>query len=138
MIRKFSLILLLAVLTAFGANAQCDTIVQSCEKHMSAKFVSDGQSYRALLLDTEIAEFQSTFYGETVYRISVCSSLPEGNIVFRILDEKRNVLFSNADQKNAPYWDFKFLSTLDCFIEAQLTPGKSKSGCAVMLISFKQ
>jgi hypothetical protein len=138
MIRKFSLILLLAVLTAFGANAQCDTIVQSCEKHMSAKFVSDGQSYRALLLDTEIAEFQSTFYGETVYRISVCSSLPEGNIVFRILDEKRNVLFTNADQKNAPYWDFKFLSTLDCVVEAQLTPGKSKSGCAVMLISFKQ
>jgi hypothetical protein len=138
MIRKFSLILLLAVLTAFGANAQCDTIVQSCEKHMSAKFVSDGQSYRALLLDTETAEFQSTFYGETVYRISVCSSLPEGNIVFRILDEKRNVLFTNADQKNAPYWDFKFLSTLDCVVEAQLTPGKSKSGCAVMLISFKQ
>lgn len=138
MIRKLSLILLLAVFGGTVAMAQCDTIVKGCEKYMESKFVSDGQSYRALLLDTEVAEFQSTFYGETTYRISVCSSLPEGNIVFRILDEKRNVLFTNADQKNAPYWDFKFVSTLDCIIEAQLTTGKAKSGCAVMLISFKQ
>lgn len=138
MLRKLSLTFFLALITGFGAMAQCDTIVQSCEKYMTAKYVSDGQSYRALLLDTETAEFQSTFYGETTYRISVCSSLPEGNIVFRILDKDRNVLFTNADQKNAPYWDFKFLSTLDCMIEAQLTTGKAKSGCAVMLISFKQ
>jgi len=129
---------LFVLFSAFGAMAQCDTIVQSCEKHMTAKFISDGQSYRALLLDSETAEFQSTFYGDATYRISVCSSLPEGNILFKILDKERNVLFSNADQKNAPYWDFKFLNTLDCTIEAKLTPGMSKSGCAVMLISFKQ
>jgi hypothetical protein len=105
---------------------------------MTNKYISDGQDYRALLLDKEIAEFQSTFYGGTTYRIAVCSGLGDGNLIFRIFDKDRNLLFDNSEQKNAPYWDFKFVSTLDCTIEAQIIPGKAPSGCAVMMISFKQ
>lgn len=129
---------LLAGLFSQKANAQCDTIVNSCMKNMTNKFISDGQHYRALLLDKEVAEFQSTFYGNTTYRISSCSSLGEGNMVFSIYDQEHNLLFSNAEQQNAPYWDFKFVSTLDCTIEATLMPGKAASGCCVLLISFKQ
>lgn len=141
MIRKISIALFLFTAVVFFGNeakAQCDTVTHACMRHMTNKFISDGQHYRAILLDKEIAEFQSTFYGGTTYRIAACSGLGDGNLLFRIYDKDRNVLFDNAEQKNAPYWDFKFVSTLDCTIEAQIIPGKAKSGCAVMMISFKQ
>lgn len=134
----FALALILGVLASPESRAQCDTIAGECQKYMTNKFISDGQHYRALLLDKEVAEFQSTFYGNNTYRISSCCSLGEGNIVFSIYDQDRNLLFSNRDQKNAPYWDFRFKSTIDCTIEATLTPDKAKSGCAVLMISFKQ
>lgn len=140
MIRKIYFSLIILSLAGFinRAQAQCDTIANACVKHMTQQYISDGQHYRALLLDKEVAEFQSTFYGNSVYRIAACSGLGDGNLIFRIYDKDRNLLFDNSQQKNAPYWDFKFVSTLDCTIEAQIIPGKAPSGCAVMLIGFKK
>jgi hypothetical protein len=42
------------------------------------------------------------------------------------------------DHKNAPYWDFKVESSLDVIINMRLDANKKSSGCAVMLIGFKQ
>ena len=42
------------------------------------------------------------------------------------------------DHKNAPYWDFKVKNTLDCTIEAKLMDENAASGCAVLLIGFKE
>ena len=36
--------------------AQCDTVANSCYKNITAKYISDGQQYRALLLNKEVAE----------------------------------------------------------------------------------
>lgn len=119
--------------------AQCDTIANACAKHMAHQFLSDGQEYRALLLNNdETAEFHSTFYGGTIYRVVACSGLGDGNLVFSVFDSDRNLLFTNSDYKNAPYWDFKVNSTLDCIIEARLGGENQGSGCAVVLIGFKQ
>lgn len=134
----FSFILTLALLVPSLAQAQCDTIANVCYKHMTQQYLSDGQQYRALLLNSEVAEFNSTFFGNTTYRIAACSGLKDGQLVIRIFDKQRNLLFTNIEHKNAPYWDFKFLSSMDCIIEAQLLDPKAKSGCAVLLISFKQ
>ena len=42
------------------ANAQCDTIANICAKHIISNFISDGQQYRALLLNSdETAEIPS-------------------------------------------------------------------------------
>jgi hypothetical protein len=122
------------------ANAQCDTIANICAKHIISTFISDGQQYRALLLNSEeTAEFQTTFFGETTYRIAACSGTSDGNLVFNIYDQDRHLLFTNRDKKNAPYWDFKVKSTLETIIEAQLDANRNPgSGCAVMLIGFKQ
>ena len=115
-------------------SAQCDTVANLCAKHLAAKFISDGQQYRALLLNAdENAEFHSTFYGGTTYRIAACSGLSDGNLVFSIFDAERNLLFTNNEYKNAPYWDFKITSTLDCIIEARLDSENQGSGCAVIL-----
>ena len=137
-IRSLFVALILSV-TTFKAKAQCDTIAKVCAKHIIASFISDGQQYRSLLLNPdETAEFKTTFFGETVYRIAACSGLTDGNLIFNIYDQERNLIFSNKDAKNAPYWDFKVKSTVEVTIEAKLDPTNSGSGCAVLLIGFKQ
>jgi hypothetical protein len=121
-------------------NGQCDTIANICARHIIASYISDGQQYRSLLLNSEeYAEFHTTFFGETIYRIAACSGTSDGNLIFNIYDQDRHLLFSNHSQKNAPYWDFKVKSTVETIIEAQLDVNKNPgSGCAVILIGFKQ
>src|ERR1035437_3725397 len=123
--------------SGMGLHAQCDTIASVCAKHLASPFISDGQQYRALLLADQTAEFHTTFYGGATYRIAAASGFKDGNLVFSVYDEERNLLYSNKDFKNAPYWDFKVNSTLDVIIEANLG-GSATSGCAVVLIGFKQ
>lgn len=139
--RKLILLALLAFGTGYmnRADAQiCDTIATICSKHLGNQFISDGQTYRALLLNDQYAEFHTTFYGGTTYRICACSGMTDGNLIFTIKDQDGTVLFTNKDFKNAPYWDFKITSTIDCSIEAALNPDTQASGCAVLLIGFKQ
>ena len=123
-------------ITSIGI-AQCDEIAQSSEANFTTEYISDGQTYRALLVDDQIAEFSSVFFGGTHYRISAASNSQKG-IIFNVLDQNRNVLFTNADYQNAEYWDFTVESTINCIIEAQLDQTVQNSGCAVLLIGFKQ
>ncbi len=122
------------------ATAQCDSIANICAKHIISSYVSDGQTYRAFLLNSEeTAEFQTTFFGETTYRLAACSGTSDRNLIFNIYDQDRHLLFTNKNVRNAPYWDFKVKSTLETIIEAQLDANKNPgSGCAVILIGFKQ
>ncbi len=120
------------------AQGICDTIVSRCTQHLPANYISDGQAYNALLINDEIAEFHVTLYGNSIYRIAACSGLEDGNLIFSVYDQNRNLLFTNKDFANAPYWDFKITNTLDCIIEAQLDIEKVSSGCAVLLIGFKK
>ena len=135
--KKLSCFLLFACFS-FGAKAQCDTIANMCLKHIPP-FISDGQNYRALLIDQELAEFQSTFFGGSTYRIAACSGTTEGDLIFTVYDTERNLLYTNEKYKNAPYWDLNFKNTIDCIIEAKLDKNQNKgSGCAVLHIGFKQ
>lgn len=119
------------------ASAQCDSIAKICANNVTAKYISDGQSYRALLNGDEVAEFHATFYGGSTYRIAGCSGFTDGNLVFEIYDEDHNRLFASSDYKNTPYWDFEFGSTIDCTIEAKLNTINVGSGCATLVIGFK-
>jgi hypothetical protein len=123
-----------------AASAQiADTVASSCARHLESQFISDGQQYRALLMNAdETAEFHTTLYGGTLYRIAACSGLSDGNLIFTVKDTEGNTLFTNSDFKNAPYWDFKIKNTLDCIIEARLDGAAQGSGRAVVLIGFKQ
>lgn len=127
-------------ITINSASAQiADTIATQCARHLENQFISDGQQYRALLMNSdETAEFHTTLYGGTLYRIAACSGLSDGNLVFSVYDSERNLLFTNSEFKNAPFWDFKITNTLDCVIEAKLSGGAQGSGRAVLLIGFKQ
>jgi hypothetical protein len=133
-----SLVLVFGLIAYSAAFAQCDSIASLCDKNITSNYISDGQDYRSLLLDDEIAEFSMTLYGGSTYRFAGCSGLTDGNLLFSVYDKERNLLFSNTDYANAPFWDFKITSTLDCTIEAQLNPNITASGCAVLLVGFKQ
>ncbi len=124
-----------------AASAQVnDTVANACARHLENQFISDGQQYRALLMNTdETAEFHTTLFGGSIYRIAACSGLSDGNLVFSVYDTERHLLYTNKDYKNASYWDFKINNTLDCVIEAKLNgEGGQSSGRAVILIGFKQ
>lgn len=138
-ILKFVLVIFGFTLSNFASAQIVDTVAVVCAKHMADNFISDGQQYRTLLVNSEeTAEFHSTLFGGTLYRIAACSGLRDGNLIFWIYDNQRNLLFTNKDYKNAPYWDFKINNTLDCIIEAKLDGAKnSGSGRAVILIGFK-
>lgn len=121
-----------------GAVAQCDTIASLCEKNITAQYIPDGQFYRALLRADEVAEFNLTLFGGTTYRVAGCSGTSDGNLIFSVYDQDRNLLYSNKDFNNDPYWDLVVANTLDVTINAELDPAKANSGCAVLLIGFKK
>ena len=120
------------------AFSQIDKTMQICEKYLVAPFVSDGQEYRALLNGDELAEFNVTFYGGSTYRIVACSGIQNGELLFSIYDREKNLLFTNKDYEDAPYWDFNIKSTINLTIEAEFKEKEGKSGFAIVQIGFKQ
>lgn len=112
----------------------------SADKQKNRIFISDGQVYRAFLDEEQAAEFEVTLYGGSTYRVAASAGVDENYLIFEIYDKspQRNLLFSNMDYNNAPYWDFKVESTIDCYVEARLDMNKKLSGCAIMMIGFEK
>ncbi|MCK5538495.1 MAG: hypothetical protein KAI79_16835 [Bacteroidales bacterium] len=142
MIKKYFKHGLILLFLTIGANlylvAQENVTLNLCDKHIQMPFISDGQQYRALLNEDEVAEFRVTFYGGSMYRLVSCSGKKDGQLIFTLYDKERNVLFSSRDYQNSPYWDFKFKSTVDCIIETQLAPTAPSSGFAILQIGFEK
>jgi hypothetical protein len=134
---RFLVILFFSLFVPYILLAQCDDIARSSEQFFPNEYISDGQTYRALLIDDQTAEFSSVFFGGSTYRLSAYTGIEKG-IIFRVLDQNRNVLFSSSDFDKVTYWDFEIENTLHCTIEAQLDPTVQNSGCAVLLIGFKE
>ena len=139
--------LLLTIATSLiigGSFAQdCERIVANCESLLNkntngSEFISDGQVYTAFLDRGEFAQFETTFYGGSTYRIAASAGDDENYVIYTIKDPEGNILFSNKNYKNAPYWDFKVTETLPVTIETRLDPDLKFSGCSVMLIGFKK
>lgn len=131
----------IAAVAAFSitVNAQiCESIADVCSEHLGSEYISDGQVYRALLNDEDIAEFETTLFSGSTYRIASCSGQEDGNLIFTMYDQENNELFSSEEYGNAPYWDFTVESTLTVRIEARLDLNRVSSGCAVLLIGFQQ
>lgn len=137
LIHIVTLFLAILLSSSYG-YAQLDSTLQKCQEKMQLPYISDGQSYTALLNGDESAEFYATFYGGSTYRLVGYSGVDEGNLVFSVYDQERNLLFTNADYQNTSFWDFEFEYTLDCIIEAKLDAKHLNSGFAVMLIGFQQ
>lgn len=144
-------IVLCGLFVTTNASAQtCEEIADACSNYLTKDiqvmgdkdnkpFISDGQVYRAFLSEDQTAEFQTTLFGGNVYRIAASAGTDDNYLIFRILDTENNLIFDSSEHGNAEYWNFHVPSTIDCIIEAQLDMEKDKlSGCAIMMIAFKQ
>ncbi len=134
---RLTLILFFSLFLTLGSFAQCDTIANACVKHINNDYISDGQLYRSLLYEDQVAEFRTIFYGGTTYRLAACSGFEDGNLIFSVYDTKRNLLFRNSEFDHSPFWNFDVESTMEVIVEAQLDQSKLNSGCAVLLIGFE-
>lgn len=124
----------------YSFSQECSGLVKICKNNLvkgNRKFLSDGQVY-SVLLNNEKAEFKTTFFGNSTYRIAVTSGIEDDYVVFSVKDLDGNILFTNKDYDNAPYWDFKVPESLPIIIETELDIDKKKAGCVVMLIGFIQ
>ncbi len=142
--KKILAILTLVFVSGSVSAQMCDSLVNVCYEHLSADakvgkiFISDGQVYQAFVDAEQAAEFKVTLYGGSVYRIAATAGSKDEYVIFNVYDKERNLLFSNQDFKNRPYWDFQIDSTLDCYIEAYLDIDKKVSGCIVVLLGFQK
>lgn len=121
-----------------GVNAysQCKSDVENvgrpfyeveteCAKANSeSSFLSDGKDYRALLTNNS-SEFLVIFYADNKYRIAACTDVG-GPLSFTVKDHKDNMLFTNKDHENAPYWDLVFPTTIECLVTITL-PDETKT-----------
>ncbi|MDH4474262.1 MAG: hypothetical protein QE487_16770 [Fluviicola sp.] len=139
--KKLAVITALLLASATMSYAQdCESLVKACEVHLKGKnnnFVSDGQVYTAFL-DREKAEFKTTFFGGSTYRIAATAGEDDTYVIFTVTDTKGNLLFTNKNYKNSTYWDFKVPNTIPVIISTELDMDKKVTGCAVMMIGFKR
>lgn len=139
--KKLAVITALLLASATMSYAQdCESLVKACEVHLKGKnnnFVSDGQVYTAFL-DREKAEFKTTFFGGSTYRIAATAGEDDTYVIFTVTDTQGNLLFTNKNYKNSTYWDFKVPKTIPVIISTELDMDKKVTGCAVMMIGFKR
>jgi hypothetical protein len=136
--KRLLFIIILAFAPIWHLSAQCDSTAYLAREFMNETFIPDGQSYRALIFDGQIAEFETTFFGNSKYRIAAYSGLEEEQLIFSLYDQDNNLLFSNEEHQNSPYWDFEIESTLDVRLDAKLDKTKQTSGCAVLIVGFEK
>jgi len=142
--KKLIALFTLLLVAGLSKAQECDSLANICYKHLSVDaatgkiFISDGQVYKAFVDAEQAAEFKVTLYGGSLYRIATTAGIKDNYVIFNVYDQERNLLFSNKDFKNKPYWDFKIDNTLDCYIEAYLDIDKKVSGCIVILIGFQK
>lgn len=132
----FSLVLLLLLLIPTLSNSQAEAVEASCKTCFQAPFIVTGKPFRALLTGDEVAEFNVTLFSGTTYRIAA-GSAGKNYIIINVYDSDRNLLFSNRDYDNAPYWDFTVEGYIDCIVEARLDDTMASSGFAIMMTGFK-
>ena len=142
-LRSFALLCFTVFLTTnLIAQQDCEQIAKDCSAYLngsdgSPDFVSDGQVYTAFL-DREQAEFKTTLYGGSKYRIAASAGSEEDYVIFSVLDLEGNLLFTNRDHKNSPYWDFEVPNSIPVVVVTELDLDLKVTGCAVLLIGFKQ
>ncbi len=139
--KKQALIIGLFLVVGFSlvpslSKAQCGELANKCAPSLKP-FKSDGQFHRALLLEGETAEFETTFYAGNKYKIVACTGPHSDSLEFSVYDSRYNLLFSNLDHDMPQDWQFSFNATDKYIIQANLSEGAG-SGCAVILIGFKE
>jgi len=142
--KKILVILLISLFVNSSFAQECDSLTSICyeylknDKKNNKTFISDGQVYQAFVDVEQMAEFKVTLFGGSLYRIAATAGGSDNYVIFSVYDKDRNLLFTNENFDNKPYWDFKINNTMDCFVEAKIDIDKKVSACIVVLLGFQR
>lgn len=126
--------------------AQCKGFTKKACIPLLSPYTHNGQLNSAVLAEGETAELLLTFYSGQNYRLAVCAQEKIGDIVYRLLDTKRNVIFDNSTKEHAPTWDFKVQNTQQIIVEINVPKGDETgkavamvpTGCVSIIVGFKE
>jgi hypothetical protein len=141
-IRIFSVLTLLLALATYNVNAQCKAFAKKECLPELAPYTHDGNYHAAVLVEGEEAELYKTFYAGMEYRVAVVGEGKLPTVEFKILDDQKNVLYSNKDHNNAKTWDFKLESSQQLKLVVRVIPFNKPgdipaSGCVSIMFGFK-
>jgi len=129
--------LALLIMLLSSTSAQLNQLQHICSLYFSPEYIADGQEYLAQLKPDQKVEFRTTFFGDNTYRIVACTNLKRSDVIFSVFDTEKNLLFTNANYNNSPYWDFRFTSTVTCIIQVDVQNQKFTPGYVMLLIGYK-
>ncbi len=141
-IRIISAMVLLFFALSVPSQAQCKAFAKKEGLPELAPYVHDGNYHAAVLVEGEEAELYKTFYSDMEYRVAVIGESKLPAVEFRIMDENKNVLYSNKDHNYAKTWDFKLESSKQLKLVLKVStfnkPGDiPASGCVAIMFGFK-
>lgn len=132
LIRRCIYGLLLCVGMPVALSAQCDEVAEACAVEL-ADFLTDGQYYRAQVVDGETATLKVTFYEGFTYRVVACSDVKGAKVRYTLYDGSNAPVFSNGSVPDGTGWDFQVGATDEFTIKATLSKGM---GCIVFSVGY--
>jgi hypothetical protein len=125
-----------------NVNAQCKTYTKKYCFPSIAPYTHNGQFNGGVFMPGEVAEMNMSFISGNNYRLLVCSHESIGQTNFKVLDEKRNELYS-SEGKDKNYWDFKVENTQQLIIQITIPYKKPlnnilPSGCVSVLVGVSR
>jgi hypothetical protein len=138
----FFTLTLFFIAATLSSNAQCKAFAKKDCLPTLSPYIHDGNYHAAVLVEGEEAELYKTFYSDMEYRVAVVGEGKLPSVEFRILDENKNVLYSNKDHNYAKTWDFKLESSKQLKLVVKVSsfnkPGDlPASGCVAIMFGFK-
>ncbi len=141
-IRIISVLSLFIAIATLNVDAQCKAFAKKDCLPKLNPYTHDGNYHAAVLVEGEEAELYKTFYSDMEYRVAVIGESKLSNVEFRILDENKNVLYSNKDNNYVKTWDFKLESSKQLKLVVKVIPFNKPgdvpvSGCVSIMFGFK-
>jgi hypothetical protein len=141
-IKIISVATLFLAIATLNVNAQCKAFAKKeCLPQLSP-YTHDGNYHAAVLVEGEEAELYKTFYSDMEYRVAIVGESKLPNIEFTVLDEDKNVIYSNKNNNYAKTWEFKLENSKQLKLVVKVTqfnkPGDvPASGCVAIMFGFK-
>jgi hypothetical protein len=141
-IRIFTALLLLITLASFSANAQCKGFAKKEVLPLLTPYTHDGNYHAAVLVEGEEAELYKTFYSDMEYRVVVAGEEKLPSIEFQILDENRNILYTNKDHNYARFTDLKLENSKQLRLVIKVNSFNKSgeipaTGCVAIMFGFR-
>jgi len=124
-----------------GSLAQCLSFARNIAKPQLGEFIHDGNYNATYMEEGENAELYKTFFEGEEYRLVVSASDSLPQIHIRLMDDRRNIIFDNANHGFVQSWDFSAKSTGTMIVYVKIPENEEDKyitgGCIAILFGIK-